>query len=148
MQLGGLGILTATSIVTLVLFRRLGLRSRLTTRLESGTADLGGVGGVVVRVLLLSLVVEAVVAAVLTARFAVLGADAGTALWRGVFHGVSAFNNAGFALFPDSMASYALDEWITVPLMVAVVLGGLGFPVLLECCERRAPPARGACTPG
>ncbi len=63
------------------------------------------------------------------------------ALWLGVFHGVSAFNNAGFALFSDSLVAFAGDPWITVPVMTAVILGGLGFPVLVELARFRQPGA-------
>lgn len=148
MQLGGLGIMSAASVVTLLLYRRLGLRTRITAQLESGTGQLGGVGRVVVRIVGLTVAVEALVAAVLTGRFLALGDDVGTAAWRGVFHAVSAFTNTGFALFSDSMASYALDEWVTVPLMAAVVVGGLGSRSSSRCCASCGPPRRGACTPG
>ena len=141
-QLGGLGIMTAASLVTLVLFRRLGLRTRMTTMAESGQADLGDLRRVVRRVVVMTIGVELVIATCLAARFLALGDPVGRAAWRGLFHAVSAFNNAGFALFSDSMASFALDEWVTVPLMVAVVLGGLGFPVLFEVVrEARTPRA-------
>ncbi len=147
-QLGGLGIMTATSVVTLLLFRRLGLRSRLLAQTEAGLPELGGVQTLVRRVVVLALAVEAAVALALAARFAVLGDSAGTAAWRGVFHSVMAFNHAGFALFSDSFASRALDEWLTVPLMVAIVVASLGFP----CCSRSrasgAARAPGACTAG
>lgn len=141
MQVGGLGIMSAASVVTLVLHRRLGLRARITAQLESGTGELAGVGRVVVRIVVLTLVVEAVVALALAGRFRALGDDVGTAAWRGVFHAVSAFTNTGFALFSDSMASFALDEWVTVPLMVAVVVGGLGFPVVFEVLRELRTPS-------
>src|SRR3954447_6043316 len=60
----------------------------------------------------------------------------GRALYLGVFHAVSAFNNAGFALFTDNMISFATDPWICLPLGLATVVGGLGFPVLFEVGRR------------
>ena len=139
-QVGGLGIMTATSLVALLLFRRLGLRSRLLAQTEAGLPELGGLQALVRRVVLLALVVEAVVAVALALRFAVLGDPPATAAWRGVFHSVMAFNHAGFALFSDSFSSYALDEWLTVPVMVAVVLASLGFPVLFEVAREWRTP--------
>lgn len=62
------------------------------------------------------------------------------AAWLGAFHSVSAFNNAGFSLFPDSLTSYATDERVTGPVMLAVVLGGLGLPVVLEVLRRTSVP--------
>jgi Trk-type K+ transport system membrane component len=64
----------------------------------------------------------------------------GEALWRGVFHSVSAFNNAGFALYSDNLVRFVSDPWICLPLCVAVVLGGIGFPVLTELRQRFRRP--------
>ncbi|GIG41214.1 potassium transporter TrkG [Cellulomonas phragmiteti] len=58
------------------------------------------------------------------------------------FHSISAFNNAGFALFSDSLMGFAADPWICVPTTVAVVLGGLGFPVILEVWRQHRRPSR------
>jgi Trk-type K+ transport system membrane component len=64
------------------------------------------------------------------------GYELGDAIWYGVFHSVSAFNNAGFALYADSLMGFAGDGWMLMPLNVAVILGGLGFPVLFELGRR------------
>ncbi|WP_328773047.1 potassium transporter TrkG [Streptomyces sp. NBC_00286] len=50
---------------------------------------------------------------------------------------MSAFNNAGFGLHADSLTMYAQDPWVTLPVAVAVILGGIGFPVLLELLRHR-----------
>ena len=60
----------------------------------------------------------------------------------GAFHAVSAFNNAGFALWPDSLEGYATDGWIVLPITAAVLLGGLGFPVVLELWRQHRMPGR------
>ncbi|MEI5034949.1 potassium transporter TrkG [Streptomyces sp. S1A(2023)] len=61
----------------------------------------------------------------------------GDAAYLGFFHAVSAFNNAGFGLHADSLTRYAQDPWVTLPIAAAVILGGLGFPVLLELLRHR-----------
>lgn len=136
-QVGGLGIMTMASLVGLMLAHRIGLKARLNTAAEARAAELGDVRGVVVGVVRMSLLIEAVTAAALAIRFAV-GYDEPVlrSLWLGVFHSVSAFNNAGFALYSDNVIGFATDPWICVPLMVAVILGGLGFPVLFEVGRR------------
>ena len=132
-QIGGFGIMTIASLVGLVLADRIGLRGRLNAAAEVRTSGLGDVRSVVIGVFRTSLLIESVVAIALTLRFAIgYGESPGRAVWLGVFHSVSAFNNAGFALFSDSMIGFATDPWICVPLMIAVVLGGIGFPVLFE----------------
>lgn len=132
-QAGGLGLMTLASLMVLLIGRRLGVRATMLTAAESRTLASTDVRRVVLGILRITLVVEAATAAVLTGRFLVAYNESpGTALWDGVFHSVSAFNNAGFGLRPDSLVTYATDVWITVPVMVAVVIGGLGFPVLWE----------------
>ena len=132
-QVGGFGIMTLASLVGLLLSRRMGLRTRLTAAAETKSIGMGDVRAVLVGVAKVSLLFEVVTAALLAGRFLV-GYDEpfGRALYLGVFHGVSAFNNAGFALYSDSLMGFATDPWICLPIAVAVIFGGLGFPVILE----------------
>lgn len=142
-QLGGFGIMTGATVVALVVFRRIGLRGRMLAQAETGTLVLGDVRRIVGRVLLFTVVFETVAAALLAARFAGgYGEPPGRALYLGVFHSVSAFNNAGFALFPDSLVGFATDPWISGTILVALVAGGLGFPVLIELLGEHRSPRR------
>ncbi|QQZ18247.1 MULTISPECIES: TrkH family potassium uptake protein [Rhodococcus] len=136
-QVGGFGIMTMASLVGLMLANRIGLRARLNAAAEVRASGLGDVRSVVVGVVRVSVLIEAVTALCLAARFAV-GYDEppGRALWLGVFHSISAFNNAGFALYSDNIIGFADDPWICVPLLAAVILGGIGFPVLFEVGRR------------
>lgn len=137
-QLGGLGIMTLASIVLVGLSGRIGLRQRLVAQQEVGVLTLGEVGSVVRAVLRLTLAVEAVAAVVLGVWFLVeYDMPAGRAAWHGLFHAVSAFNNAGFALYNDSLVRFVHDPVVNVVVMVAIVLGGLGVPVLGELTRDR-----------
>jgi trk system potassium uptake protein len=69
------------------------------------------------------------------------------AAWSGLFHAVSAFNNAGFSLHGDSLMRYAGDAWVLVPVMLGIVIGGIGFPVLQDLRGRCATRGTGRCTP-
>ena len=138
-QAGGLGISTGTAIVAIIVFRRLGLRARLYTSTESGNVALGEVGSIVRGVALLTFTVELVIALVLGLRWLSDGFSAGKAAWYGLFHSVMAFNNAGFSLFPDSLMSAADDPGILLPVSLAIILGGIGVPVLYELTRRRRP---------
>lgn len=132
-QLGGFGIMTAASVLGLVVSRRLGLRSRLTAATESGTVGIGDVRNLLRGIARTTLVVEAVVAVFIILRLWIAyDASVGEGIWLGVFHSVSAFNNAGFSLYSDNLMGFVTDAWIMVPLAAAVILGGLGFPVILE----------------
>jgi trk system potassium uptake protein TrkH len=132
-QVGGLGIMTLATLVALMLSRRLGLRARLIAQAETKALSPADVRRVIRRVVVFSLATEAVVAVVLAARFAV-GYDESLAraLYDGVFHAISAFNNAGFSPYRDNLIGFAGDPWISLPIALAVIVGGLGFPVVFE----------------
>ncbi|GAB3260051.1 TrkH family potassium uptake protein [Nocardioides dilutus] len=132
-QVGGFGIMTFASVLGLLVSRRMGLRTRLTAAAETKALGLGDMGQVVRGVIKVSLIFEGVTALLLTLRFAI-GYDEspGRAAYLGVFHAVSAFNNAGFALYSDSLVGFVDDPWICLPIAGAVIAGGLGFPVLFE----------------
>jgi trk system potassium uptake protein len=141
-QLGGLGIMTLATMLGLFVSGKLGLRSTVLAQTESKTLNLGDVRGVLRRIVLTVLACEVVTAAVLVARFRAGYDDSwATAVWHGVFHAVSAFNNAGFALYTDNLIPFVADAWICVPISLAVIVGGIGFPVLAELF-RRTPVAR------
>jgi trk system potassium uptake protein len=137
-QVGGLGIMTLASIVAIALSRRLGMHARRLTQAEAGSIPPGELKRVLKGVAWFSLVVELSVALALTVRFRVAyGMDGLQAAGQGIFHSITAFNNAGFALRSDNLMPYVTDVWINVPVMTAIVIGGLGFPVLVELTRRR-----------
>lgn len=133
-QAGGLGILTVGTLLALVTGRRLGFRERLHLQTQLNALHVGGVVLLVRRMFLLVVAVELVGAAVLLSR---VSADAsGPASWQAVFHSISAFNNAGFSLYRDSLARYAGDPVVNFTVMTLVVLGGLGFVVVVNLVAR------------
>jgi trk system potassium uptake protein len=141
MQVGGLGFMTMATLLVVLVSRRLGLRARLLVQAETRSLRLREIRHLVRNIVLFSLGVEAVVAVVLTLRFA-LAYDRpwGSALHHGVFHAVAAFNSAGLSLNPDSMMRYVADPVVTLAVCGAVILGGLGFPVVFELARSwRAP---------
>jgi len=130
-QIGGFGMMTAATLLGLMVNRSLRLRTKLITQVETHTLGLGDVSSVAKLVLVVTFVAELVVAAFLALRLH-FGHDLPwtEALWSGLFHAVSAFNNAGFSIHPDSLMRYATDALILLPVMMAIVVGGIGFPVL------------------
>lgn len=132
-QIGGLGVMTLASVLGLLVARKIGLRLQLVAQTETKAPALGSARTVALRVITISVVTEAAVAVALTLRFW-LGYDAnfGRAVHLGIFHAVSAYNNAGFALFSDNLMSFAGDALILGPIALALVVGGLGLPVIVE----------------
>ena len=137
-QLGGFGMMTSATLMVLLMGGQMKLRTRLLLQAETHALSMGDVRSVAKVVLAVTLVCEALVAFWLTARFyQTLPLSWSEAAWHGVFHSVSAFNNAGFSTWPDSVMRHATDGWVLGPLMVAIVIGGLGFPVISELWARR-----------
>lgn len=130
---GGLGITALATLIVLSVAGRIGLRSRLAAARETRTSELSDVRHVLVRVGLTMLVLQLSVAMVLTLRLLVAyDSTLAEALWEGVFHAVSASNNAGFSLYPDNLTRFVGDPVVVLTICTAVVIGGIGFPVLLE----------------
>lgn len=128
-QAGGLGYMTVSSVIMAAFGRRMSVHGRATLADAlnvTSTEDLLRFAGTVAK---LTFAIEGLGAAVLGARFAL---DVGWAkgLWLGLFHSVSAFNNAGFALFSDNLMPYRGDVTVNVAVTLLIVAGGLGFFVL------------------
>jgi trk system potassium uptake protein TrkH len=142
-QAGGFGIMTAATLLGLLVQRRLGLSNRMVAQLETKSSGLGDIRRLVVRIAAAMLICETVLAIVLTARFWMAYDHApGEAFWHGAYHAVSAFTNAGFTTYPDGLMGFRTDWFINLPVMAAVVVGGLGFPVLFELLRRARPIRR------
>lgn len=132
-QVGGLGITTFAALFAILVSRKLGLRSRLLAQTETGALELGSVGRLVRRIAAFSIAFEVIGAAVLWLLFWRLhDQSVGEAAWNGVFHAVSAFNNAGFSPYGDSLVGFNEDPPLLVVVSLLVVAGGIGFPVLSE----------------
>ncbi|ANC31490.1 Ktr system potassium uptake protein B [Isoptericola dokdonensis DS-3] len=140
-QIGGFGVMTVASLLGLVLTRRLGLRSRLVAAESTHSVGLGDVKRIMVGALWITLVAEVALGLVVAARL-VVGYDEGVghALWSGFFHSVSSFNNAGFSIYSDNLVRFVADPWVCLPLSAAVIVGGLGFPVLIELWRHARTP--------
>ncbi|MFJ3975510.1 TrkH family potassium uptake protein [Streptomyces sp. NPDC090021] len=137
-QVGGFGIMALASLLALLVSGKLRLRMQLTAAAETKSLGIGDVRRVLLGVAGCTLIVELAVGAFLALRLRFgYGRSITEAAYSGLFHAVSAFNNAGFGLHGDSLTPYAQDPWVTLPIAVAVILGGLGFPVLLELLRHR-----------
>lgn len=130
-QMGGLGILTVGTLLALVTGRRLGFQQRMNVQTQLSALQVGGVVRLVRGIVLVVLGVELAGALLLYPRMAAVGGW-GPGAWQAVFHSVSAFNNAGFSLYADSLTRYAADPLVNVVILILIVLGGLGFVVVVN----------------
>jgi len=130
-QLGGLGIMTFSTFFVYVLGRRLSLRERDIIDSTLTHTPVQNIGRLLVKIMMIVFTLESIGAAVLTARF-LSYYPVKKAVYHGVFHAVSAFCNAGFSLYSTSLIKYRSDIWVNSTIMVLIILGGVGFIVLLE----------------
>jgi trk system potassium uptake protein TrkH len=139
-QFGGFGIMTAATLLTVLVARRLGLGDRLIAQVET-RHGIGDVRGVVLRIGATVVVCEGILTLILTDRlWTRYDYPFGDALWHGSFQAVSAFNNAGFSTYSDSLERFATDWVINIPMMITIIIGGMGFPVLFELLRRAGRP--------
>ncbi len=142
-KVGGLGIITLAALLGLAVSRRLGLTGKLLAQSETKAQRLGEVGTLLRVVIGTSLAIEAVIAVVLFPRFIVLEESVGEAAWHAVFYAISAFNNAGFLSHPGGLPGNAVgDWWLCVPLALGVLIGSVGFPVLVAVGRAWRTPRR------
>lgn len=130
-QLGGLGYMAITTVVGVALGRQLSLHERLTLQEALNVQTMEGLARFVLTVLKLTLAFELTGALILTAWWA-REYGIGQAAYHGLFHAISAFNNAGFALFSDSLIRFRGDWVVNLVITTLIICGGLGFVVLTE----------------
>ncbi|WP_075727520.1 TrkH family potassium uptake protein [Corynebacterium aquilae] len=136
-QAGGLGIMTLATIASWVIAGQIGVKSRLNASAEGRGAQLGDVKTLLVATLSFTAAVEFIIACFLVVRFRFeYGMTWEQSLWWGIFHSISAFNNAGFSLHSDNLVPFVSDAGLLLPIAAAIMIGGLGFPLLLELALR------------
>ena len=137
-QVGGLGFMVFATMLMMMLGRRISIRGRMLIRESMNTDSLSDLGGLTKLYLLLSLAIELAGTILLSSRFVPLyGWKRG--LWMALFHAVSAFCNAGFDLFGGyaSLTAFSADPLVLLTVAGLIILGGLGFSVILETIRNR-----------
>jgi trk system potassium uptake protein TrkH len=135
-QIGGIGYMTAVTFMALMRRKKLTYRDRLILKESLNYPGMSGIFRFLKIVFASIIIIELVGAIILSMRFwADMPLD--KALWFGLFHSVSAFNNAGFSLFSDSMMGFRGDLLINITIPLLIIIGGLGYLVLLELYNYR-----------
>jgi trk system potassium uptake protein TrkH len=136
-QLGGIGVMTVTILVLVALGAQINLGQQHMLREDLDRTDLRDLLGFVRSIAVVVLVCEAIGMILLATAFVpILGTRQG--LWHALFYAVSGFNNAGFSLYSDSMARFALNWPIAVILPLLWIIGGLGYSVIIELVRVRS----------
>ncbi len=130
-QVGGLGYMTATTFLLILLGRRFGLKEKLAIQKSLDLSGLSSAVQLVRSIIAFTLGLELLGIIFL---FPVFQADYGViqGLWLAIFHSISAFNNAGFSPFSDSLTQYATSIPINIVIPLLILMGGLGYQVIME----------------
>ena len=130
-QIGGLGYMTATTCLLLLLGRKFGLRDKVAIQQSLDKQGMSGVDQLLKSIIGVTAILE------LTGAFAMLpifvpqyGLSRG--LWMSFFHSISAFNNAGFGLLPDNLIQYATSLPMNIIISALIILGGIGYQVIMD----------------
>ncbi len=132
-QIGGLGFITIGVLFSLILRRKIGLKTRGLMQESVNTIKIGGIIRLARKIIRGTLLVEGAGAILLSIRFSFdFGVPKG--IYYGIFHSISAFCNAGFDLMGvngefNSLCDYAGDPWVNIVIMSLIVIGGIGFVV-------------------
>ena len=134
-QMGGIGYMSLVIIFFVFIKQKLNIDEKRAMKQSLDLPNLH-VGGFAKRILFFVLFIEFIGAIILTIQF-LEKYEFIDALWLGIFHSISAFNNAGFSLFTDGLMGYKSDTISLVTICFLIILGGLGYFVLIEIYENR-----------
>lgn len=137
-QIGGFGYMTSWALLALIMGWRIGLRERVILTQAHNLYEMGGIVRFTRRIVILALAIEATGAIVLTLRW-LRELPVGRAIYLGIFHSISGFNNAGFTLMGGfrSLTAYVGDPVVILTMAGLIIVGGLGFSVIFDLGARR-----------
>jgi len=135
-QIGGLGIMTFTVFIFILLGRKIGLKERILTQESLNQSELGGIIYLARHLFVYSSITELIGALFLTIRW---GPEMGWghASYAAIFHAISAFNNAGFSIWGSSLTKYVGDPTVNIVITGLFIIGGLGFTVLIDIWKKK-----------
>lgn len=136
-QFGGWGFMTVGIFMFIILGKKIGLKERLLLQDALNVFTLSGVVKLVLRIVAITIIVEFIGAAILALRWSA-EMPWGTAVYYGIFHSISAFNNAGFGLEADSLSKWVGDPTINLVITSLFIIGGIGFSVILDVWRKKS----------
>lgn len=135
-QVGGLGIMSFGILIFMLLGKKIGLKKRVVMQEILNYVHVGGVIRLVKYLFIFSLTIELIAATFLAMKWVPeFGWKDG--LFYSFFHAVSAFNNAGFSLWSDNLSSYVGSPLVNLVITSLIILGGIGFTVIIDVWQKR-----------
>ncbi|QNF26948.1 MULTISPECIES: TrkH family potassium uptake protein [Metabacillus] len=136
-QIGGLGIMSFAVLIFIMLGKKIGIKERLLMQHALNQTSVGGVIKLVKYLFIFSFTIEMIAMVFLAFRWIPqFGFSKG--LFYSFFHSISAFNNAGLALWPDNLSQFVGDPLINIVISTLFIIGGIGFTVLVDIWHKRS----------
>lgn len=128
-QLGGLGVMTFSSIIFLAIGKKMTFHERELVKEERNADNSGEIGDFIKKLLLVVFAIEGIGAVILTTQF-IKTMPLGKAIYFGIFHSISAFCNAGFALYSNNLEGFNSNPVVILTIGYLITFGGIGFSVI------------------
>lgn len=135
LHLGGIGIMTMGTFIWVVLGKKIGIRSRKMIMVDQNSKTLAGLVKLMLEIFKLMLIIEFIGAVILSIHFLNYYDTMPEALLQGVFGAISATTNGGLDITGASLVPFANDYFVQFINMILIILGAIGFPVLIEVQE-------------
>jgi trk system potassium uptake protein TrkH len=136
-QCGGIGLMTFAVATLILLRKKIGLQNRIYLQESLNQNSVGGLIKLVKLILTFVLSVQLFAVLIMTLHW-IPSFGFKDGLYLSIFHVISAFNNAGFALFPDNLISFANDPIVNLVLSALFILGGIGFTVIVDVQQKKS----------
>ncbi|QII50354.1 Ktr system potassium transporter B [Bacillus paralicheniformis] len=136
-QLGGLGIMSFAVLIFIMLGKKIGLKERLLIQQSLNQTSLGGIIKLIKSLFIYSFAIEMLAMLILAVKW-VPEYGFARGVYYSLFHAVSAFNNAGFSIWPDSLMRYESDPLVNLVISFLFIIGGIGFTVLSDLWHKRS----------
>lgn len=135
-QVGGLGIMSFAVLIFIMLGKKIGVKERLIIQHALNQTSIGGIIKLVRNLFIYSFTIEIIAMLILAIRW-VPEYGWGKGMYYSFFHSISAFNNAGFSIWPDSLIQYVGDPLVNIVITFLFIIGGIGFTVLADIWHKR-----------
>lgn len=135
-QVGGLGFMTISVIIAIILGKRIGLKERLLIQQTTQSSTAQGLVRLSIYIFVIVFAFEAIATIILTIHWQPeLGWKQG--FFYAIFHAISAFNNAGFSLWSEGLVAFVGDPIVNIVIAALFIAGGLGYIVIVELFQKR-----------
>lgn len=132
LQLGAVGVMSVSTFIWLLLGKKIGLSERRLIMQDQNQTTFGGIVGLIKQILLVVLAIEFLGFLILGTYFLRYFNTPAEAYLNGLFSTICAISNGGFSLTNNSLAPYHDDYFVQLIIMLLIIFGAIGFPVLIE----------------